>query len=46
MSRKRTKKTSDLESEALHSQTGEKDPAQDYYLDREVCIRMWDENLD
>ena len=46
MSRKRTKKTSDLESEASDSKCVEKDPANNYYLNREVCVRFWDENLE
>ncbi len=44
--RKRTKKPSALETEASEFEPSKEDPADSYYLNREVCLRLWDSNTD
>ena len=46
MSRKRTNKPNDLEAEVLETEETKEDPANSYFLNREVCIRIWDQNID
>ena len=42
----RTKKSSALEAEASSAEPNKEDPADFYFLNREVSLRLWDSNTD